>query len=407
MLPLALTLTLAANAPIYALIVANNASNDDQVADLKFADDDGARYLTYFELVAQDARLLSVLDKQTQERFPSLAARTRPPSRRELLDALKGLNEKMKADRARGDAPTFFFVFTGHGKRGAEGEGSISLMGENFTRTELFSQLLAPLQASTAHLIIDACDSYFFVNQRGTLPVAPSQGAVVGQFLEERTLAKYPDVGVILSTSSQQESHEWAAIEAGVFSHEVLSALMGAADVNADARIEYSELKAFVAAANERVADPRAKVAMFARPPARDGHSPLSDLTRKTNGAYLLLPAGLEGRHWLEDGHGVRLADFNKEAERPLLLLLPPVKELFLRTTAQESALSGLQAGRVVDALVLSWRSQTVASRGGSLDESFRRHLFERPFGARFYGGYVASSGELPVLPPAEADLSP
>ena len=405
-LSLVLAATLA-NAPVYALIVANNASNDDAVADLKFADDDGARYFGFFELFAQDARLLSVLDAQTQARFPGVAARTRPPTRREVLDALKELNQKMATDRAKGAHPTFFFVFTGHGKRGTAGEGSISFLDGNFTRTELFKEVLAPLQASTTHLIIDACDSYFFVNQRGTLPTAPSQAAVVSQFLEERTLAKFPDVGVILSTSAQQESHEWAAIEAGVFSHEVLSALMGAADVNSDARIEYSELKAFVAAANERVADPRARVAMYAQAPARDGHAALSDLTRKGTGAFLLLPAGLEGRHWLEDGRGVRLADFNKEAERPLLLLVPPRDELFLRNATQESVLSGLAPGRVVDALIASWRTQSVAARGGSLDESFRRHLFERPYGARFYGGFVASSTDLAVLPPVEADLSP
>jgi hypothetical protein len=187
----------------------------------------------------------------------------------------------------------------------------------------------------------------------------------------------------------------------------VLSALMGAADVNVDALIEYSELKAFVAAANERVNDPRGRVAMFAKPPARDARAPLSDLTRKSQGAYVLLPSSLEGRHWLEDGNGVRLADFNKEGERALLILVPPKRELFLRTASQEATLSGLQPGRVVDALVLSWRQQTVASRGGSLDESFRKHLFASPFGARFYGGYVASSGELAVQPPAEADLSP
>jgi hypothetical protein len=406
-LSLVLSLTLAVEAPVYALVVANNASNDASVADLHFADDDGARYLTYFELVATDARLLSVLDSQTQARFPGVAAKSRPPNRRELFAALDALNAKMKADRARGEPPTFFFVFTGHGKRGPSGEGSISLLGENFTRSELFEKVLAPLQASTTHLIIDACDSYFFVNQRGSLPVGPSQAAVVTQFLEERSLAKYPDVGVILSTSSQQESHEWAAIEAGVFSHEVLSALMGAADVNVDARIEYSELKAFVAAANERVADPRGRVAMYAKPPARDARSALSDLTRKTNGAYVLLPSSVEGRHWLEDGNGVRLADFNKEGERPLMLLVPTGRDLFLRTSTQETMLSGLTPGRVVDSMLLGWRAQTVAARGGSLDETFRKHLFERPFGARFYGGYVASSGELAVLPPAEADLSP
>lgn len=406
MLSLALSLTLTATTPVYALVVANNSSNDESVADLRFADDDGARFFTFFESIATDARLLTVLDATTQARFPSLAARTRPPNRAELTQAYAALNAKMKADRERGLNPIFFFVFTGHGKRGPSGEGTISLLGSNFSRGELFDQVLTPLQASTAHLIIDACDSYFFVNQRGSLPTGPSQAAVVSQFLEEKTLAKFPDVGVVLSTSSQQESHEWAAIEAGVFSHEVLSALRGAADVNADAHIEYSELKAFVAAANERVSDPRGKVAMFAKAPARDGHAALSDLTQPGRGAFLLLPAQLEGRHWIEDAHGVRLADFNKEAERALVLLMPAGVELFVRTATQEATWQA-RPSTVTNARTLSWHAQGVASRGGSLDDNFRKHLFERPFGARFYGGFVASSGELAVAPAAEADLSP
>lgn len=262
--------SLGASSPVYALIIANNQSNDPKQANLKFADDDGARYFTVLKPMAEQVRLLSVLDDDTQRRFPGLAAQTRPPSRKELREALGQLNAQMKQARAEGKQPVFFFVFTGHGQRGDAGEGSIALLGEQFTRTQLFEEVLRPLQASTTHLIIDACDSYFFVNQRGGLPVAASQQVAVAQFLEERSLDRFPDVGVVLSTSSQQESHEWAAINAGVFSHEVISALLGAADVNADGKIEYSELRAFVAAANQQVDDPRGKVNMFARPPARD-----------------------------------------------------------------------------------------------------------------------------------------
>ncbi len=38
--------------------------------------------------------------------------------------------------------------------------------------------------------------------------------------------------------------------------------------------------------------------------------------------------------------------------------------------------------------------------------EGFRQHLFERPYGPRFYEGFVSSSGEVAVAPPAEPDLS-
>ena len=403
---LALVASLAAPSPVYALIIANNQSNDPKLAALQFADDDGARYFTALQPLAQQVTLLSVLDEETQRRFPGLAAQTRPPTRRELGDALARLNASMKADREEGKRPVFFFIFTGHGQRGEAGEGSIALLGEQFTRSELFSQVLQPIQASTTHLIIDACDSYFFVNQRGSLPVAASQAVAVAQFLEERSLDKFPDVGVVLSTSSEQESHEWAAINAGVFSHEVISALLGAADVNSDGKVEYSELRAFVAAANQQVDDPRGKVHMFARPPARDRSAPLSDLTAPSTHAYLLLPSGISGRHWVEDSHGVRLADFNKEADRPLVLALPPRGTFFLRTAAKEARLESRE-GTLIDAGQFAWNPTGIAARGGSLDESFREHLFERAYGPRFYGGFVSSSGEVPVGPAPEPDLTP
>lgn len=407
--PLALMLaaSLGAGSPVYALIVANNQSNDPKLAGLKFADDDGARYFTAFKPIAREVSLLTVLDEDTQRRFPGLAAQTRPPTRREVLEQLTRINAQMKAARAAGEKPVFFFVFTGHGQRGEAGEGSIALLGEQFTRTELFKEVIAPLQSSVSHLIIDACDSYFFVNQRGAIPSGPAQAAAVAQFLEERSLEKYPDVGVVLSTSSQQESHEWAAIRAGVFSHEVISALLGAADVNADGKVEYSELRAFVAAANQQVDDPRGRVQMFARPPARDCSAPLVDLTAKSEFSYLLLPGAQQGRHWVEDAQGVRLADFNKEADRPLVLALPAKQTFFLRTDSREARVSSAAPGQLVDAAQLGWTSSGIAARGGSLDESFREHLFENPYGPKFYRGFVSSSGELPVRPAVEPDLTP
>ncbi len=408
MLPLSLIVaaSLGATAPVYALVVANNQSNDPKQAKLQFADDDGARYFTVLKPMAEHITLLTLLDDDTQRRFPGLAAQTRPPTRSELNEALTRINGLMKKDRAAGKRPVFFFVFTGHGQRGEAGEGSIALLGEQFTRSELFSQVIAPIQASTTHLIIDACDSYFFVNQRGSLPVAAGQQVAVSQFLEERSLDKYPDVGVVLSTSSQQESHEWAAINAGVFSHEVISALLGAGDVNSDGKVEYSELRAFVAAANQQVDDPRGKVNMFARPPSRDRSAALADLTAPSTSAYLLLPSGLEGRHWVEDSHGVRLADFNKESQRPLVLALPPGQTFFVRTALKEARLETGNEGKLIDVAQLSWAPAGIAARGGSLDESFREHLFERPYGPTFYGGFVSSSGELPVGPATEPDLS-
>ena len=390
----------------YAVIVAHNGGVDRSQAPLRYADDDGARYYELLAPRVREAALLSVLDDETQVLHPGLAARTRPPTRAALKETLTRLNTRMAEDRARGERPVLYFVFTGHGKRGAAGEGTVSLLDGAFTRTDLFQGVLAPSQASFIHLIVDACDSYYFVHSRGALPVGPAHAEVVKGLLATRELDRYPQVGVVLSTSTEQESHEWSAIRSGVFSHMVRSALSGAADVNADGRVEYSELHAFVAAASQGAEDVRGRLAAFVRPPALDRAAVLSDLGTQAALAYLLVPPGLEGRLWVEDVRGLRMAEFNKERERSVVLALPPGRGYFLRTRGREAAFTFAKPGEVVDAGGLVWRETAIAARG-AVQDALRDRLFSVPFGSRFYRGYVANLALPPVAPEEGPDLSP
>ncbi len=390
----------------YALIVANNASPDASLAPLRYADDDGARYYELFAPQARETVLLSVLDEETQSRHPGLAARTQPPTRAALKESLARLNTRMKEDKAAGRAPVLYFVFTGHGKRGPAGEGQVYLLDGAFTRTDLYRDVIGASPASFLHLIVDACDSYFLVNARGGLPIGPAQAAAVTRQLEARELGRYPHVGVVLSTSSVKESHEWSTIGAGVFSHQVRSALSGAADVNLDGRVEYTELVAFIAAANQGVEDVRGKLDIFARAPPQDRGAALSDLRRDSGLGFLSMPEGLSGRMWVEDTRGVRLAEFHKERERPLVLALPPTRGFWLRTSTSEARFTVPRAGAVVDAGELTFSATGLASRG-PMEEAFRDKLFHVAFGPRFYSGYVASLGEAPVALDDGPDLSP
>jgi hypothetical protein len=179
---------------------------------------------------------------------------------------------------------------------------------------------------------------------------------------------------------------------------------LGGADVNADGRVEYSELKAFIAAANGRVEDGRGKVDLYAVAPARDRSAALSDLTRPSPMGHLLVPPNVQGHHWLEDARAVRVADFHKEPGRQLLLALPRPGVYFLRSTAHEARFS-VRAGELEDGGALDFRPVALAARG-AVDEAFREHLFRVPFGPRFYEGFVASTGEAAVLPPGHPDVS-
>jgi len=390
----------------YALILANNASTDPKQAPLRYADDDGARYYELFAPRTRETVLLSVLDAETQSLHPGLASKTRPPTRAALQEALGRLNARMAEDQARGDNPVLYFVFTGHGKRGPAGEGTVNLLDGAFTRTDLYEKVIAPSRASFLHLIVDACDSYFLVNSRGALPVAPARIEAVKSLLATRELARYPHVGAVLSTTREQESHEWSAIRSGVFSHQVRSALAGAADVNADGRVEYSELQAFIAAANQGVEDVRGRLEVSIQPPALDRATPLVDLGGEARLGFLLLPKGLEGRLWVEDARGLRVTELHKARERSVVLGLPLGSGYHLRATGREAPFQLSRAGAVVDAAALSWRENAFAARG-AMDDAFRDRLFSVPFGPHFYNGYMASLGQTPVAPEQEPDLSP
>ncbi|RYZ40146.1 MAG: hypothetical protein EOO71_17220 [Myxococcaceae bacterium] len=390
----------------YALIVASNTGTEKSQAPLRYADDDGARYYELFAPRSREVVLLSVLDADTQALHPGLAAKTRPPTHASLEDALARLNGRMAQDRARGQVPVLSFVFVGHGKRGAAGEGTVSLLDGPLTRTELFSRVLAPSKASFIQLIVDACDSYFFVHSRGSLPVGPAYADAVKGLLGGRELERFPQVGVVLSTSSEQESHEWSAIRSGVFSHMVRSALSGAGDVNGDGRVDYAELRAFVAAASQGLDDVRGQPNVYIQPPALDRAFALTDLGTAASLGYLLVPTGLEGRLWVEDARGIRVVELHKERERPLVVSLPVGRGYYLRGTGREAAFNLTRAAEVVDAGGLSWREATVAARG-AVEDAFRDKLFSVPFGQRFYRGYMASFGITPPSDEADASLVP
>lgn len=381
---------------VYAVIVANNRSLDSARADLRFADDDGARYLELLAPQTTQAVLLSVFDAETHSRHPALAGQLQVPTRAALLATLDGVFQRMKTDQGAGKQTELLFVFTGHGKRGAAGEGTVTLWDGLFTRKDLYDEILAKAPADLIHLIIDACDSYFFVNARGGLPVAPGHGPSVQAHLDRRSLERFPHVGALLSTSSEQESHEWSAIGSGVFSHQVRSALSGAADVNADGRVEYSEVAAFVAAANHGIEDVRGRVNLWINPPALNRSAPLSDLRARSELAYVLLPEPLEGRMWIEDVRGIRRVELNKQAGRAALLALPVASEYWIRTSSKEARFALPDPGALADAGALSWTGWKLAMRG-AVQDSYDRRMFSTAYGRTFYAGFVASQSAVPV----------
>jgi hypothetical protein len=382
---------------VEAVVVGHNRALDPSLAPLQHADDDAARMYELLSVHVDHAALLAVLDRETQLVHPHLAARARPPTREALRAALADSARRIDAARSQGRETVLYFFFAGHGSVLAGGEGALHLQDTHFTRADLYREVLAAVRADYVHLLIDACASYHVVARRGPWKDdrAPSQAALVQQVVVAEDLERFPNAGVLVSTSGAEDVHEWSEIRGGVFSHALRAAIAGAADVNGDGRIEYSEASAFIAAAFARVADPRARVRSFARAPARDLRRPLVDLGRAQAVTRLSLPPGAVGRYIVEDDRGVRVAEIHKSAGHPVTLALPPRPRWFVQVGSREAEISA-PAGRVALG-DLQWRPLRLARRG-SLADSYQRGLFAEPYGWGFYRGYVARSGD-PAVP--------
>jgi hypothetical protein len=175
----------------------------------------------------------------------------------------------------------------------------------------------------------------------------PEVKQAVDDFLDRESLARHPNTGVLVSTTKASEVHEWARYAAGVFSHEVRSGMVGAADVDDDGEVSYDEIRAFVAAANAHVADPKAKLRAFALAPALDRREPFARPRASQRALSVVVPATLGGHSYLEDVRGVRVADFH--AAHTLTLRVPPASTYFLHVGTDEIRLPA-EGLRVVDA---------------------------------------------------------
>lgn len=374
-----LAAVLAATAPAaptrYVLALGNDAPVTPGLAPLRFADDDAARMFELLAPGAAEAILLTRFDADSQALFGPLLPVARPPTRAELEAALDRLGARLRA--AQGPTELYLY-FAAHGDV-EEGQGFLHLADGRFTRTELREALTRRLPATRTHVIIDACNSYFMVAGRGPGGRRePYARPFVGTELPDR-------VGFVVSTSSDAESHEWAALGGGIFSHEVRSALLGAADADGDGDVDYTELGAFVAAANAGVTVPRYRPAVFVRAPASALGAAVFAPNQVPGASTLRVGTVTTGRLSVTDERGFRYVDVLKSAGMPLQLLLLAPRHYEVRLG--DASYSVEADGHPVELARLTPEATALVASRGEAHRAFE-HLFSRPFGPEVVLGY-------------------
>ena len=385
----------------YALVVGNNAppAGDEYalLPTLRYADDDAVRYLQFFERLAAETHILTVPDEETQKRYPDVAAVARPPTLENLKLAINKMAARIEADRGAGRQTVVYLAYSGHGAIDENGEAFLTFLDGGLTREMLHSAVLEELRVDYLHLIVDACHASAVVGARGLFDrqVDARQVPVTEDDLlhiaKEPGLGRFPGVGMIVATTSDQEAHEWSRIQSGVFTHELLSGLGGPADVNGDGRIEYSEVHAFVSSANREVQDTRAVPRVIAWPPERNHNVALVVLDQLRDTVMLDGNPSRLGHFHIELDNGQRYLDANLGGLSRVRIALPSGRRAFLRTATHEADVGTERAGslRLAD-LQLSPRQVTPR---GSIDAALHASLFSSPYGVTYYKGFVDSRG--------------
>lgn len=394
---LAAPVTLAAPAraeePVarFALIVGVNKSVDRDVAELHFADDDAARYSDLFAALGIDTVLLARMDANTRRLHAAAAVKAGGPMLRVLDASVGDLAARVAIAKQKGQKTVFYFVYAGHGNV-EHGAGYISLEDARLAGRDLETRVLDKVMADEAHFIVDACQSYFLAYSRGP---GGKRRSVTG-FSGLGSLGKRPEVGVLLSTSSARESHEWERVQAGVFSHEVRSGLYGAADADGDGSVTYQEMAAFVQRANAAIPNERFRPDVYAHPPAKTAS--LLDLRRGL--VRRIDIEGAQAAHYMvEDQNGVYLAQFHNEAGERVHLVRPRAAgRVYLERLSDAKEYVIEEEPDVVSTSALALVAPRAQARGAA-HEAFSK-MFELPFGRGNVAGFV-------FRVPAEVDSSP
>ena len=401
--------TASARTKTYAVVIAQNRSLDPGVKPLQYADDDGAKNWELLSLFADRASLFVVLDDDTARLHPDAARIAESPERAAIFDRLARFNAEMAArSRARRRARALL-----HLRRPRRRRRQRPGLHQPARR-----QADARRALSRRHRAVEG--ALRPRHRRRLQELLHGQRArrqqALGRRLGRRPTRAPPATRSCRRSSRRSSSSAIRAPASSSPPRAIKRRTSGRAIAAASCRtscarrspapptstatgaIEYSELRAFLAAANARVRNPEARVDVFARAPALDRHRPLVDLRdrRRPHARFLHFGAGLGGRFFIEDDRGVRVADFNKEPGAAFDVMVSARHAYYVCRSATRSK----RRRRASASGASRWRrcrgTRAPSPRAARSTPRFRNDLYREPYGRGFYDGFVATRAICP-----------
>jgi hypothetical protein len=349
--------------------VGNNLPKEGGATHLRYADDDAVATHRLLREAGVDSTLLVRLDEDSRALYPDLKG-YKAPRLDELERAFSRVSERINTlAKSKTNAELLIF-YSGHGDV-EQGEGFVVFEDGRLSRSALYA-MLARSPATQNHVFVDACKSYYMAFERGA---GGERIAFTEPFVRDGVPSHITNTGFVLSTSSDRDSHEWEKYQAGILSHELRSALRGAADVNDDGRVTYAELGAFLSTANRSIPNPRFRPIFTVRAPQHDLKKEVFEW--KGDEASLRVVGSTLGHIYVETSSGERVLDAHPAAQQLLSLHVPSERPLFVRNNDEstEYVVTSLAPVRLE---TLPSKSLEIGRRG-ALNLAFER-LFAAPF---------------------------
>jgi hypothetical protein len=197
----------------YGILVGTNVGGAGQQT-LRYAEDDARK-------------MADVLRQLGRYGDADLRVLVRPDNAK-LLATVDEIAAKMRAHQAKGEQAVLVFYYSGHARA-----GSFSLGGEELAVTTL-REKLRQIPSTLTLVILDACQSGQFARIKGVESAADFSTNSVSRLTTK-------GIAVMASSTAQELSQESDELRSSYFTHHLIVALRGAADVDGDGRISLDE----------------------------------------------------------------------------------------------------------------------------------------------------------------------